>query len=84
MSFYFSPSSKLKFKGGPRMTLPLTINRDLIRSQSFCNIKERFVVCSFKSLSDLNKLADIASDRKHWINLSKDIYIASDRTGNIG
>ena len=75
-SFYFSPSSKPKFKGRQRLTLPLTIN-NLTRTQSFKNIKERFGVCAFTSSLDLNKLVDIASDRKRWIKLSQDILEAA-------
>lgn len=68
MTAYFISSGQ-RFKGRPPTTLPIVINRDLVRSQRY-NIK-------LKDISDLEQLRAIAQDRDQWKQLTEELVEAA-------
>ena len=66
-----------KFKGRRRKTLPITINRDLVRAQRIRDIKNTFHINTFTDINDLHKLTNIASDRERWRELSEEVLEAA-------
>ena len=77
MTHYFTSSSKKGFKGRQRVTLPVTISKDLKRAHQNSTLTQDYGVVAFDKTSDLNRLAIIAKDRKLWKNLSKDVFEAA-------
>lgn len=68
MRAYFTPNGK-KFKGRPITTLPIVLNRDLTN----INHPQRL-----HSIEDLDKIKDIAQDRKRWNHLVSRIERAAE------
>ena len=77
MKYYFTTSYSKGFRGTQRITLPITINRDLKRANQFRPIHTKYLVKSFNNTSDLNRLTEIASDRILWKELCKEVYEAA-------
>ena len=76
MSQYFTESTVPKFPGRQRITLPLTIDRDICRAVVSNTITFDDIL-SFKSNDDLQKLINIAQDRNSWKQLTKEIFLAA-------
>ena len=74
---YFSESSKSKFKGRQRITLPITIDADIQRAIRLKTISNYFNILSFKSTNDLRRLTEIALNRSEWKLLSRQIFFAA-------
>ena len=64
---YFKTSTQPRFRGRPRVTLPSTLNDDLVKT---CSSNDEFLgkyrVNSFRNIADYKKLRVIAGDRKGW------------------
>ena len=75
MKYYFSETIEPKFQGRPRMTLPLRLNADLkTASQNIVTFFDKYSVRELKSVQDLQRLCMLASNRKLWQELTKEIY----------
>ena len=77
MKYYFTTSYSKGFRGTQRITLPITIDRDLKRANQFRPIHTKYLVKSFNNTSDLNRLTEISSDRILWKELCKEVYEAA-------
>ena len=80
MKHYFTrqkPSQCEGFKGRQRITLPITIDRDLIRTHKYRSIYTKYHVISFNTIYDLDRLTVVASDRNLWKELCKEVYEAA-------
>ena len=79
MQHYFTPSTKPKFRGRPRTTLPLTLSQDITRAAAYNkDFYSNYQLRDLKSTTDLKKLLNIANDRKNWKILAKQIYDAAE------
>lgn len=63
MKHYFTRTQCKGFKGRQRITLPITIDRDLIRTHKYRSIYTKYHVISFNTIYDLNRLTVVARDR---------------------
>ena len=66
MKFFFTESKAGRFKGRPRMNLPYKLNEDL-QKYTTSGMK-------LKTSEDLEKLKELAQDRKKWKELTNGIY----------
>ena len=74
MVHYFDGSCMKRFNGPQRQTLPVTLHNDLCATQKVKNIQNKYGVNTFSCPSDLQKLFLLASDRKWWKELCKDVF----------
>ena len=63
MTNYFHMRKEKKWKGRPRMTLPVKLHDDLAHARQG----------TLKSIQDLDKLVSLAGDRNAWRCLINDI-----------
>ena len=70
MKYYFTKTTKGKFRGRPRITLPRKLNEDIVKYNSglLHDVK------NLKTLEDLIILKDLAKDRNKWKVLTDNIY----------
>ena len=78
MNHYFKVSKESKFRGRPRTTLPETLNDDI----KFTNAQNemfsrKYNIVELKTIEDLVKLKNIASERESWLNLVQEIYVTA-------
>ena len=76
MVYYFSKPeiSKSKFKGRPRISLPVKLNNDLqITNRTSNSFFEKYGVRELKSAINLEKLRTLASNRKLWKVLTNEV-----------
>ena len=64
MRHYFSPSLNNSFRGGQRVTLHITLNKDLVRASEHFNFSQRYGIQQFQSLQDLDRLIKLGHDRQ--------------------
>ena len=77
MQHYFAQSNEKKFRGRERITLPVTISRDLARANNHKHIELKFQIKSFQNNRELQKLTAIAGDRELWKALCKEVQEAA-------
>ena len=72
---YFKTSTQPKFRGRPRVTLPSTLNDDLVKTVSSSEeFYDTYKVNSYRNIADYKKLRVIAGDRKGWKKFTNVIY----------
>ena len=73
---YFKPSNAPKFRGQPRITLPVTLHNDIIRVAT--PHRESSGILGLKTTHDLDRLIRLADNRKEWTELVNRLYDASE------
>ena len=77
MRHYFSPSQYSSFKGRQHITLPITLNKDLVRAIEHSSFSQRYGIQLLQSLQDLvDRLIELGYDRQLWKHLCNDIFEA--------
>ena len=74
MLHYFSESKAPKFRGRPRTNMPRKLDQDLEKFSSD--------TMQLKTLVDLQRLKDVAHDRKRWKILVDDMCVAAKAAKN--
>ena len=74
MQYNFLRPSNGKFKRRARTTLPVKLNNNIV---NFKRIDEKYMIRSFKDISDLQKFEEIANGRERWRDMCKVIYDAA-------
>ena len=75
MQYYFEKSNSSKFKGRPRVTLPIKLSCDIKSTiESDRDFLRDYSVLELKTKEDLEILNNIARDRNTWIELTNRIY----------
>ena len=74
---YFAPSQISSFRGRQRVTLPVTLNKDLVRASEHFHFRQRYGVQQFQSLQDLGRLIKLGHDIQLWKHLCNDIFEAA-------
>ena len=69
--YYFENNYAQQYRGRPRTTVVTTLNNDIQRTR---NKLPNPPVITLKSLSDLQKLKELAQDRDAWKKFVNDIY----------
>ena len=65
--YYFLQSELSKYRGRPRMTLPMKLSGDLkLANKEISNFYEKYGVKDLKTIHELEQLYVLASDRKLW------------------
>ena len=77
MRHYFSPSQNSNFKGRQRITLPIILNKDLVRASEHFNFSQRYGIQQFQFLQDLDRVIELGHDRQLWKHLCNDIFEAA-------
>ena len=70
MLYYFENNYAQQYQGRPRTTIVTTLNNDIQRNR---NKLPNLPVITLKSLSDLQKLKELAQDRDAWEKFVNDI-----------
>ena len=66
MKYYFTvPENAKRYSGRKRLTLPIILDQDIKTTMK----RHPITVTSFENLQDLNRLKEIAKDRKCWRRL---------------
>ena len=79
MSHYFQPSKHKCFRGGRRITLPVTISKDLSETDKHNpNFYNKFKSKNLENITDLEHLKQLANDRKTWTIMTKLICNAAE------
>ena len=66
---YFSQSQNSSFRCRKRITLPITLKKDLVRASGHFNFSQRYGIQQFQSLQDLDRLIELGCPNS--ISLSK-------------
>ena len=69
MRHYFSPSQNSSFRIRYRITLLITLNKDLVRATEHFRFSQRYGIQQFQSLQDLDRLIELGHDRQLWKHL---------------
>lgn len=69
MRYYFLPFQNSSFRGIQRMTLPITLNEDIVRISQHLNFSQRYGIQWLQSLQDLDRLFKLGNDRQLWKHL---------------
>ena len=78
MKFYFEQEAR-GYRGRPRTTLPLVLNKDLEIYQNYmCSRHQQTHILQLKCSQDLSKLSIIAQDRREWRQMVNDIVTAGE------
>ena len=78
MIYYFTGVESTKFRGSPRITLPVRLNSDLkLTNENNCDFFNRYGVKELKSINDLELLYVLAADRKLWKDFSNKIFVTA-------
>ena len=77
MRHHFSPSQNSSFSGRQSITLPITLNKHLIRASEHFNFSRRYGIQQFQSLQDLDRLIKLGHNRQLWKHLCNDIFEAA-------
>ena len=84
MIHYFTPTNNKRFKGRARITLPKTLDNDIEDTNKYNNdLSTIFKITQLKNFNDLQKLKEIAKNRKSWISLTKLICNAAEAVTRI-
>ena len=62
---------------GNRITLLITLNKDLVRATEHFRFSQRYGIQQFQSLQDLDRLIELGHDRQLWKHLWNDIFEAA-------
>ena len=71
---YFLLSQNSGSRGTQRITLPITLDKDLVRASERFNFGQRYIIQQFQSLQDLDRLIKLGHDRQLWKHLCNDIF----------
>ena len=74
---YFPTSKSSWFRGRQRITIPITLNKDLVRASEHFNFSQTHGIQQFQSVQDLEKLIELRHDRQLWKHLCNDIFKAA-------
>ena len=77
MGHYFSPSQNSSFRSRQRITLPITLDKDLVRASEHFNFSQRYGIQQFHSRQDLDRLIKLGHDIELWKHLCNDIFEAA-------
>ena len=66
---HISPYQNSCFRGRQRITLPITMNRDIVTASEDFNFSQRYGIQQFQSLQDLDRLIELGCPNS--ISLSK-------------
>ena len=77
MRHYFSPSQNSSFRIRQLVTIPITLNKDLVRASEHFNFSRRYGIQQFQSLQDLDGLIKLGHDRQSWKHLRNNILEAA-------
>ena len=84
MFYYFTPSNSKCFRGRTRITIPVTLSTDLTEASKYhSDFYTTFKIRELKTLSDLETLHSIASDRSKWTLLTRQICSATEASTRI-
>ena len=75
MRHYFSSSQGSSFRARQCITLPVTLNKDLVRANKHFNFSQRYdtTISVFAGLG----LIELGHDRQLWKHLCNDIFAAA-------
>ena len=77
MLYYFTDSSKPKFSGRQRITLPVMIDNDVCKAVTLNTLSNSHGITTFNSLNDLLLLINLAQDRRQWRQITDEVFAAA-------
>jgi len=77
MLYYFTDSSKPKFSGRQRITLPIMIHNDICKAVNLTTISNSHGITTFNSLNGLILLINLAQDRQKWRQITDEVFAAA-------
>ena len=75
--YYFTDSSKPKFSGRQRITLPIRTHNDICKAVTVNTLSNSHGITTCNSLSDLMLLINLADDRRKWRHITDEVFAAA-------